>query len=212
MSLFIGYMGYFSQGKSAGACSWPLISISCPGYEWVELYLNFSMCLHNACRDKFPFLFYIYFLFWKFCCYRDNYKQMRADDSELSRNANISEPITIESNYCYMNTSSNGFIRQGTAAIDGEQPLKRPLPIAPSVRFKSVWMKTGNCTICVTSCFPWMFSSMLTDWLKKSVKIIAMQRVDGFGQQSERERETGTIKPCTWSRWCLKIRDCTRIQ
>jgi len=31
--------GYITGGKAAGAWSWPLSSISCRGYEWVELYL-----------------------------------------------------------------------------------------------------------------------------------------------------------------------------
>jgi hypothetical protein len=31
---------FFPEGKAAGAWNWPLISILCGGYEWVDVYLS----------------------------------------------------------------------------------------------------------------------------------------------------------------------------
>jgi len=51
-SYSLGTACYFSRGKAAKAWSWPLTSVQCRSWEWVELYFHSPICLHNS-NDTF---------------------------------------------------------------------------------------------------------------------------------------------------------------
>jgi hypothetical protein len=47
-SYLVGTRGSFPGDKAAGAWSWPLTSIYCRGQEWVEVYLQIAIRLHDV--------------------------------------------------------------------------------------------------------------------------------------------------------------------